>query len=68
CTGGHLGLSYSVPGENYRGSSETGLAEPGLNIDSKTYSLGGAAFIGLKKTGDRGQVTVTSLGQNLSKS
>jgi hypothetical protein len=68
CTGGHLALAYSVPAEDYRVSSETGLAEPGLNIDSKTYSLGEAAFMALKNSGDRGQVTVTSMGQNLSKS
>ena len=68
CTGGHLALAYSVPAEDCRVSSDTGLAEPGLNIDSKTYSLGGAAFMALKNSGDRGQVTVTSMGQNLSKS
>ncbi|AVX36251.1 hypothetical protein [Yersinia massiliensis] len=68
CTGGHLAVAYSVPAEDYRVSSETGLAEPGLNIDSKTYSLGEAAFMALKNSGDRGQVTVTSMGQNLSKS
>lgn len=68
CTGGHLALAYSVPAEDYRVSSETGLAEPGLNIDSKKYSLGEAAFMALKNSVDRGQVTVTSMGQNLSKS
>ncbi|EOU9528807.1 hypothetical protein ACOJBR_001192 [Cronobacter dublinensis] len=68
CTGGHLALAYSVPAEDYRVSSENSLAEPGLNIESKTYSLGEAAFMALKNSGDRGQVTVTSMGQNLSKS
>ncbi|AVJ82859.1 hypothetical protein ACMWRF_004659 [Enterobacter hormaechei] len=68
CTGGHLALAYSVPAEDYRLSSENSLAEPGLNIESKTYSLGEAAFMALKNSGDRGQVTVTSMGQNLSKS
>ncbi|WOJ30899.1 hypothetical protein R1917_00415 [Citrobacter koseri] len=68
CIGGHLGVAYSVPAEDYRVSSETNLTDPGLNIDSKTYSLGEAAFMALKNSGDRGQITVTSMGQNLSKS
>ncbi|WP_447862495.1 hypothetical protein [Enterobacter ludwigii] len=68
CTGGHLAVAYSVPADDYRVSSEAGLADPGLNIDSKKYPLGEAAFMALKHAGDRGQVKVTSMGQNLSKS
>jgi hypothetical protein len=68
CTDGHLAIAYSVPAEDYRVSSETGLAEPGLNIDSKTYSLGEAAFMTLKNSGERGQIRIISMGQNLSKS
>ncbi|WP_312585145.1 hypothetical protein [Atlantibacter sp.] len=67
CTGGHLAVAYSVPADDYRVSSETGLAEPGLSIDSKAYPLGEAAFTALKKAGESGQVRVTSMGQNMSK-
>jgi hypothetical protein len=67
CTGGHLAVAYSVPAEDYRVSSETGLAEPGLSINSRLYPPGEAAFEALKQAGERGQVKITSMGQNISK-
>lgn len=67
CTRGHLTVAYSVPAEDYRVSSETGLAEPGLNINSRPYPPGEAAFMALKQAGERGQVKITSMGQNISK-
>jgi len=67
CTGGHLAVAYSVPAKDYRVSSETGLAEPGLSINSKLYPPGEAAFMALKQAGERGQIKITSMGQNISK-
>ena len=67
CTQGHLAIAYSVPTEDYRMSSDTGLAEPGLRINSRLYTPGEAAFMALKQAGDHGQVKITSMGQNISK-
>lgn len=67
CTKGHLAVSYIVLAEDYRVSSESGLAEPGLSINSKLYPPGETAFMALKSAGECGQVKVTSMGQNLSK-
>lgn len=48
-------------------SSETGLAEPGLSINSRLYPPGEAAFMALKQASERGQVKITSMGQNISR-
>lgn len=68
CTGGHLGITYSVPAKNYYVSSGAGLKEPGLNIDSTYYQLGEAAFMALKNTGDEGLLEVTEASKPLSRS
>jgi hypothetical protein len=53
CTGGTLALAYSVPAEDYRVSSLTGLAEPGISINGTNYSLDETAFTALKSAGKR---------------
>ncbi|MFV0265345.1 MAG: hypothetical protein ACK5JN_23490 [Kluyvera sp.] len=67
CAGGHLGITYSVLAKNYSVSSDAGLKEPGLNINSTHYQLGEAAFMALKNTGDEGVLEVTEASKPLSK-
>lgn len=67
CGNGKLAVSYSVPAEDYRVSSTTGLAEPGLKINGKGYPLEEAAFTALKNAGDEGKIAVTSMNAAISK-
>lgn len=67
CGGGHLAVSYSVPEEDYRVSSASGLAEPGLSINHQNYPLNESAFNALKATGNGGAIRVTSANSAISK-
>lgn len=67
CGNGKLAVSYSVPAEDYRVSSTTGLAEPGLKINGTGYPLEEAAFIALKNAGEEGKIAVTSMNAAISK-
>ena len=67
CGNGKLAVSYSVPAEDYRVSSTTGLAEPGLKINGKGYPLEEAAFTALKNAGGEGKIAVTSMNAAISK-
>ena len=66
CTGGHLGIAYSVPAKNYHLTSGAGMKEPGLNINFTHYPLGDTAFMALKNTSDDGVLEVTEAGKPLS--
>ncbi|MET3702159.1 hypothetical protein [Citrobacter sp. UYEF32] len=67
CGSGHLAVSYSVPDENYRVSSASGLSEPGLSINHQNYSLNESAFNALKNTGNGGAIRVISMNSAISK-
>jgi hypothetical protein len=67
CTGGTLALAYSVPAEDYRVSSLTGLAEPGISINGTNYSLDETAFTALKSAGNNGVIKITSSNTAISK-
>ena len=49
CTSGKLAAAYSVPAEDYRVSSQTGLSEPGVNINGTNHPLDETAFTALKR-------------------
>lgn len=67
CIHGGLIVAYSVPAKDYRVSSDTGLKEPGLNINAVHYQLGEAAFMALKNASNEGQVEITETNKPLSK-
>lgn len=67
CTRGKLAVAYSVPAEDYRVSSLTGLAEPGISINGTNHSLDETAFTVLKYAGDKGVITITSMNAAISK-
>lgn len=67
CTGGTLALAYSVPAEDYRVSSLTGLAEPGISINGTNHSLDETAFTALKSAGNNGVIKITSSNTAISK-
>jgi len=67
CGNGKLAVGYSVPAEDYRVSSTTGLAEPGLKINGTGYPLEEAAFTALKNAGEEGKIAVTSMNAAISK-
>ena len=67
CTSGKLAVAYSVPAEDYRVSSLTGLAEPGMSINGTNYSLDETAFTALKSAGDKGVIKITSMNAAISK-
>lgn len=67
CTSGKLAAAYSVPAEDYRVSSLTGLAEPGISINGTNYSLDETAFTALKSVGDKGVIKITSMNAAISK-
>ncbi|OWF85014.1 hypothetical protein B4916_23395 [Yersinia intermedia] len=67
CTSGKLAVAYSVPTKDYRVSSQTGLAEPGLNINGTNHPLDETAFIALKAAGEKGVIKITSMNLAISK-
>ncbi|EAO5056164.1 hypothetical protein FZH48_22345 [Salmonella enterica] len=67
CTSGKLAVAYSVPAEDYRVSSLTGLAEPGISINGTNYYLDETAFTALKSAGDKDVIKVTSTNSAISK-
>ncbi|HHX1545629.1 TPA: hypothetical protein ACU6I9_005661, partial [Salmonella enterica] len=67
CTSGKLAAAYSVPTEDYRVSSLTGLAEPGISVNGTNHSLDETAFTALKSAGDKGVITITSMNSAISK-
>lgn len=67
CGSGKLAVAYSVPAENYRLSSQAGLAEPGLSINGTNYPLDETAFTALKTAGEEGAVKVISTNAAISK-
>lgn len=67
CTSGKLAVTYSVPAEDYRVSSQTGLAEPGLSINGTNHLLDETAFTALKSAGDKGVIKITSMNAAISK-
>ncbi|MBA8035112.1 hypothetical protein [Atlantibacter hermannii] len=67
CTSGKLAVAYSVPAEDYRASSQTGLAEPGLSINGTNHLLDETAFTALKSAGNKGVINITSMNAAISK-
>ena len=67
CTSGKLSAAYSVPAEDYRVSSQTGLSDPGVSINGKNHPLDETAFTALKSVGDKGVIKITSMNAAISK-
>lgn len=67
CGSGRLAVAYSVPAEDYRVSSQTGLAEPGLSINGTNHPLDETAFTALKAAGEKGVIKITSMDSAISK-
>lgn len=67
CTSGKLAAAYSVPAEDYRVSSLTGLAEPGIRINGTNHLLDETAFIALKATSEKDVIKMTSMNAAISK-
>ncbi|MDM3141792.1 hypothetical protein [Citrobacter sp. Cf120] len=58
CTSGKLTVAYSVPAEDYRVSSLTGLAEPGISVNGTNHSLDETAFAALKSAGEKDVIKI----------
>lgn len=67
CTSGKLTAAYSVPAEDYRVSSQTGLSEPGVSINGTNHSLDEIAFTALKATSEKDVIKLTSMNAAISK-
>jgi len=67
CTSGKLAAAYSVPAEDYRISSQTGLSEPGLSINGTNHPLDETAFTALKATSEKDVIKMTSMNAAISK-
>ncbi|WP_410687708.1 hypothetical protein [Citrobacter braakii] len=67
CTSGKLSAAYSVPAEDYRVSSQTGLSEPGVSINGKNHPLDETAFTALKATSEKDVIKMTSMNAAISK-
>lgn len=67
CTSGKLAVAYSVPAEDYRVSSLTGLAEPGISVNGTNHSLDETAFTALKATSEKDVIKITSMNAAISK-
>lgn len=61
CTSGKLAAAYSVPAEDYRVSSQTGLSEPGVNINGTNHPLDETAFTALKAASEKDVIKMTSM-------
>lgn len=67
CTSGKLAAAYSVPAEDYRISSQTGLSELGISINVTNYPLDETAFTALKATSEKDVIKMTSMNAAISK-
>ena len=67
CTNGKLAAAYSVPAEDYRVSSQTGLSEPGVSINGSNHPLDESAFTALKATSEKDVIKMTSMNAAISK-
>lgn len=67
CTSGKLAVAYSVPAEDYRVSSLTGLAEPGISVNGTNHSLDETAFTVLKATSEKDVIKMTSMNAAISR-
>ncbi|MCX9016864.1 hypothetical protein NLN96_07580 [Citrobacter portucalensis] len=67
CTSGKLAAAYSVPAEDYRVSSQTGLSEPGVSINGKNHPLDETAFTALKAASEKDVIKMTSMNAAISK-
>lgn len=67
CTSGKLAAAYSMPAEDYRISSQTGLSEPGVSINGTNHPLDETAFTALKVTSEKDVIKMTSMNAAISK-
>ncbi|EOF7606406.1 hypothetical protein ACRZJO_004855 [Citrobacter freundii] len=67
CTSGKLSAAYSMPAEDYRVSSQTGLSEPGISINGTNHPLDEKAFTALKATSEKDVIKMTSMNTAISK-
>ncbi|EFM21249.1 hypothetical protein PanABDRAFT_0734 [Pantoea sp. aB] len=67
CTSGKLAAAYSMPAEDYRVSSQTGLSEPGISINGTNHPLDETAFTALKATSEKAVIKMTSMNAAISK-
>ncbi|WP_439212775.1 hypothetical protein [Duffyella gerundensis] len=67
CTSGKLAAAYSMPAEDYRVSSQTGLSEPGISINGTNHPLDETAFTALKATSEKVVIKMTSMNAAISK-
>lgn len=67
CTSGKLAAAYSVPAEDYRVSSQTGLSEPGVSINGTNHPLDETAFTALKAASEIDVIKMTSMNAAISK-
>jgi len=67
CTSGKLSAAYSMPAEDYRVSSQTGLSEPGVSINGTNHPLDETAFTALKATSEKDVIKMTSMNAAISK-
>lgn len=67
CTRGKLAAAYSVPTEDYRVSSQTGLSDPGVSINGTNHPLDETTFTALKATSQKDVIKMTSMNAAISK-
>ncbi|MCB4620878.1 hypothetical protein [Escherichia coli] len=67
CTRGKLAAAYSVPAEDYRVSSQTGLSDPGVSINGTNHPLDETTFTALKATSQKDVIKMTSMNAAISK-
>lgn len=67
CTSGKQAAAYSVPAEDYRVSSQTGLSEPGVSINGTNHPLDETAFTALKATCEKDVIKMTSMNAVISR-
>ncbi|QLR16265.1 hypothetical protein [Citrobacter braakii] len=67
CTNGKLAAAYSVPAEDYRVSSQTGLSEPGVSINGTNHPLDETTFTALKATSEKDVIKMTSMNAAISR-
>ncbi|HHD6429437.1 hypothetical protein [Citrobacter freundii] len=67
CASGKLAAAYSVPAEDYRVSSQTGLSDPGVSINGTNHPLDETTFTALKATSQKDVIKMTSMNAAISK-
>lgn len=67
CISEKLAAAYSMPAEDYRVSSQTGLSEPGISINGTNHPLDEMAFTALKATSEKDVIKMTSMNAAISK-